>query len=530
MALPFPKKKNNFNTLINNDQEGFWWKKAWRQGKKTLAKANKPPQSRGLHFEALEPRVLMSADLSYGGATDLTLTFDGIQTYSLVDQGNTAVNSAQTTDGIVTITGTGGNDSLRLSQNILPGLAITFLGGGQDSLIGQDYGQTWTLTGVDAGSLSGVSFAGMERLVGGSGDDLFGFNAADSFAGSIEGGGGDDTIAGAAGGTEFTISGNDSGAAGAASFSHVENLSGGAQADMFIFSSGGSLNGLVDGGEGVDQLVAPNTTNTWRITGQREGNLNGHEFLGIETLTGGTGADTFLLESDVASFGGTINGGSGNDVLTTDNGVNTWAITFLNAGTLNNSTLFTHIDTLKGGSDTDTLTGPVTGQTWTLTEGDAGNLPGAVFSGMEHLVGGAGDDVFSLAGSFAGSIDGGGGNDTLAGANADTEFSITGTNSGMVTDATFTRIGNLSGGTQADRFRFSASGSLTGTIDGGGGIDSLVNERSGNILWTIAGTNTGTVAGVNLVNLFTRVENLQGSVGNDEFVFANGAARVDRPS
>ena len=66
MALPFPKKKNNFNSLIDNDQEGFWLKKAWRQGKKALAKANKPPKSRGLLFEALEPRVLMSADLSYG--------------------------------------------------------------------------------------------------------------------------------------------------------------------------------------------------------------------------------------------------------------------------------------------------------------------------------------------------------------------------------------------------------------------------------------------------------------------------------
>jgi hypothetical protein len=44
MALPFPKKKNNFNNLINNEQEGFWWKKAWRQGQKALAKSHKPPQ------------------------------------------------------------------------------------------------------------------------------------------------------------------------------------------------------------------------------------------------------------------------------------------------------------------------------------------------------------------------------------------------------------------------------------------------------------------------------------------------------
>jgi len=28
MAIPFPKKKNNFKSLPNNDQEGFWWNKA----------------------------------------------------------------------------------------------------------------------------------------------------------------------------------------------------------------------------------------------------------------------------------------------------------------------------------------------------------------------------------------------------------------------------------------------------------------------------------------------------------------------
>jgi len=66
MALPFPKKKNNIKSLLDDDREGFWWNKAWQQGKKALAKANEPLKSRGLLFEALEPRVLMSADLSYG--------------------------------------------------------------------------------------------------------------------------------------------------------------------------------------------------------------------------------------------------------------------------------------------------------------------------------------------------------------------------------------------------------------------------------------------------------------------------------
>ena len=173
------------------------------------------------------------------------------------------------------------------------------MGGGQDSLLGQDSGQTWTLAGIDAGNLAGVGFTGMERLVGGNGDDSFKLDPSGVFTGSIDGGGGDDSIIAAADGTNFTISGEDSGTAGAASFSHVENLSGGAQTDTFSFSPGGSLNGLADGGGGTDQLVASDIANTWNITGAYEGN----RFTGIETLTGGTGADTFRLEDNVSRFG-----------------------------------------------------------------------------------------------------------------------------------------------------------------------------------------------------------------------------------
>ena len=140
MALPFPKKKNNFKSLIENEQEGFWWKKAWRQGKKALAKANKPPQSRGLLFEALEPRVLMSADLSYGTATnaptDLTLTFDA-GTYSLVDQATNAIVDTANADVSkeVSITGTSGNDVLRLDLGKLQnGIALLFQGDGTDTV------------------------------------------------------------------------------------------------------------------------------------------------------------------------------------------------------------------------------------------------------------------------------------------------------------------------------------------------------------------------------------------------------------
>ncbi len=87
MAQKNSKKKNNLNNLIKKNQDIFGLKKAWLQGKAALTSPANPLPERGLLFEALEPRVLMSADLSYGTATDLTLTFDSLATtYNLVDQ------------------------------------------------------------------------------------------------------------------------------------------------------------------------------------------------------------------------------------------------------------------------------------------------------------------------------------------------------------------------------------------------------------------------------------------------------------
>ena len=98
MALPFPKKKNNINRLINNDQEGIWWKKAWHKGKNALASPPKALQSRGLMFEALEPRVLMSADITIDTAGLLNIQGDaGANTLIVVIGDNGAPNDAMPT-------------------------------------------------------------------------------------------------------------------------------------------------------------------------------------------------------------------------------------------------------------------------------------------------------------------------------------------------------------------------------------------------------------------------------------------------
>ncbi|NVM20741.1 MAG: LEPR-XLL domain-containing protein, partial [Desulfobacterales bacterium] len=136
--------------------------------------------------------------------------------------------------------------------------------------------------------------------------------------------------------------------AGFLDFIGIENLSGGAEADTYVFEAGGSTDGLIDGGEGADTLEAPDATNTWEITGADTGTLNTQVFESIENLIGGEADDTFVL-GDGGGISGLIDGGGGED----------------------------------------TLVGPDADTDWTIDGMNAGQVAGVSFSGFENLTGGA---------------------------------------------------------------------------------------------------------------------------------------------
>jgi hypothetical protein len=174
---------------------------------------------------------------------------------------------------------------------------------------------------------------------------------------------------------------------------------------------------------------------------------------------------------------------------------------------------------------------------------------------------GAGNDTVDLPSTTTlGSLilDGQGGSNTLVGPNNPTIWTINGANAGTVDGFSFSNFANLIGGPAANTFLFQPGSSLTGTITGGRGtntldyfafgapvtvnlqtraatatggfaqITSLVGSASpSNTLvgpnttntWSIASTNTGNVDGFS----FTGVDNLTGGTGMDAFVFANDA-------
>ncbi|HET9217460.1 MAG TPA: LEPR-XLL domain-containing protein, partial [Terriglobia bacterium] len=207
---------------------------------------------RPLQFETLEPRVLLSADLSYTATTtgDLTLRVadvGGNNTLQLLDTATSAVVASESLANIDGSSGygaridAGGFDViLRIDESIeLAGVAggVIFAGGdGVSSLVGAGRANFWEVAGVGSGEVGIVSFTGVENLFGG--DD-------------------DDTLAGPQGDTIWDITGAGEGTVAGMHFSGVENLQGSSDnEDTFVIGEDGSISGVVDGGAGgFDTLV-----------------------------------------------------------------------------------------------------------------------------------------------------------------------------------------------------------------------------------------------------------------------------------
>src|SRR5262249_23572800 len=68
-------------------------------------------------------------------------------------------------------------------------------GGGSNTLEGPDSGNTWEITGTDAGNLdSNVRFVSIQNLLGGSASDVFQFYTGGQLSGMIDGQDGIDTL------------------------------------------------------------------------------------------------------------------------------------------------------------------------------------------------------------------------------------------------------------------------------------------------------------------------------------------------
>ena len=387
----------------------------------TAAKARtpRPPFQKKVLFEAMEPRLLLSGDPTIGVAAGIhTVTFAGttddvvgVHLVSTVASTNGGVivdltyfdNSATpilktltlgtAADGVLgLVLDTGdGNDSVRLLDELA--IPVTVMGGaGTDTLTGPDTATQWTFTGIDEGTATSIeSFTGFENIVGGAGNDLFGFEAGGAVA-LLAGGAGSDTLLGSDVSNAWSVSSANAGTLNAQAFSGIENLTGGGVDDTFMIGASGSISGLIDGGTDDDG--------------------------GIDTL-------------DYSTFGAAV---------TVD----------LHSESGNGVAAFAGIDALVGSSQADTLRGPGDGGVridWEITGANAGAVEEVGFTGFENLVGrdSVTNDVFKFAhgSSLSGTVTGGtGASDSFAAADSLGTYTVFNPSVANANDASGTTVLN----------------------------------------------------------------------------------------
>ena len=382
-----------------------------------------------------------------------------------------------------------------------------------------------TLTGTSAGNLM-IAMAGNDSLNGGSGAD------------TMIGGAGDDTYSvdkstdvvteNAGEGTDTVLS--------VVTYVlpvNVENLTltgtgaingtGNAGANLITGNSGNNiLIGLggadtLDGGAGLDTASfagSPAGVNVSLTTGATSGgDAAGDVLIGIENLTGSSGADT--LEGDAGN--NVLTGGSGVDLLTYEHAtagvsVNLSVATAQATGGAGTDTIAT-FENLTGTAFGDTLTGTTAANLLTGLAGDD-SLTGG--TGNDTMVGGQGNDTYAVDSTTDVVTE-------AAGEGADTvTASATFTLGANIETLTLTGAAAINGTGNADANLItgnSGNNVLAGlggadTLDGGAGLDTA------SYLGSPTGVNislaTGLISGGDATgDVFISIENLTGSSFND---------------
>jgi hypothetical protein len=466
------------------------------------------------------------------------------------------------TPNLAGVVGLGGTNTLDLSSvttaqtiigqlngnvgpSIAPGANITNLIGtnsaGLDRFVGADQANVWNVTGANAGTYTSgafptVNFTSVEWIVGGASNDTVNMQTGGSLNGSVDGGVGSDTLSYAGRTTPVTLS----------------------IAPATATSVGSQWLGFetIVGGSSTNTLTASNVANTWTLTGPNTGTLNALTFQSFNSLIGGTSTDQFLLGNagQVTSLSG---GAGGTDTLsfaTASSGVGI-TLTTLNSGSATRVGNFAGIDSLVGGTGSDTVTSAMMSTTFVVNAINTGTINStAYFKDVENLVGGSGNDTITFTTTAAPaltSVNGGGGTDTMTGANSANLWTMTGAGSGTYNGTSFANLENLTGGYGVDTFNFTV-GSISGNLNGnagsdvlnvGGGFVNLATLKASGIsgtftsiesftatngtmtganttnLWRLTGLNTGTV---NTSTSFSGFSTIIGGSAQDRLMFSTG--------
>jgi len=431
---------------------------------------------------------------------------------------NDDLDASGTISGSINLTlSAAGSVTLARTTDFTSGITLTG-SAGTDTLTAANRANTWTLSATDSTLNGNFSFTGVDTLTGGTAIDTFDITAA--YSGNINGGNNNDIF-----NIEADVSGTINGGQGDDAFNLQSTgitftgaLNGNEGADTFdIQGAGNTFTVAIDGGADSDTLIAADETNYWRVTSTNGGAIYDSDnatqrvaFSTIETITGGTGTDNFLM----AASGSIINidGGTNTNTLTGRNTNNTWTISETEnslATTLNNSpyvNTFTNIATLTGGSQADVFTVNTN-------------------STIDNLQGREGNDTFTIAGTVT-SINTGNGPTSTNSVTVNTGGTVTeaitgGDGMDNVTINSGALAGSINTGENTDTVTLASPGVITRTgspaIEGGNGTDTLtVNTQNNTWAFTSNAQTDGSVINNGTERGFTGFETLNSASGSSD--------------
>ena len=280
--------------------------------------------------------------------------------------------------------------------------------------------------------------------------------------------------------------------------------------------SDGSISGILNSGgasgfSNIDALVGDNTADSlvgnsnWTISGENDGTVDGVSFTDFPNLTGTTNSDVFTFQ-DSGSITGAIDGGGAGGTDSIDfSAVTTSAVTVnLESTSATNLNNFTGIESFTGDGANDTLVGGNVANTWNITGTGDGTVGSVSFTDFANLTGGTDDDTFDFgaSGSLSGTIDGGGQStkDTLGYADVTGPITV-----------------NLQTGAASLIYGGAASGfsNIEDLVGSGNSGDTLVGANTAQT-WNITGADVGNIGGV---MTFASFANLAGGTDDDTFDF-----------
>ncbi|MFN7097627.1 MAG: beta strand repeat-containing protein [Gammaproteobacteria bacterium] len=349
-------------------------------------------------------------------------TFDGNSGVDTVDYSSTATGVTVNLATGIAVSSSTGTDTLINIENALGG-------GGADTFTASSSGSSFSGAGGNDTFFDG---SGNDTFVGGTGTDLASYVASANavtinlFTGTATGDG-----------TDILTT--------------IENIIGSSYNDTII-SDNSTTSNVFDGGSGTDLLSYANVSanmvvhlDTGTITGRGTDLVSG-----IENVTGGSGNDQFFGDGNDNLF----TGGLGNDTYTGNAGIDT--VSYADSTAAINAALSAGAGTATGyGSD--------------VFASGIERIIGSNFN--DTFTGGTGDQTFA-GGLGNDTLIGGGGNDTAdysLSATAVTVDLVAGTATGEGND-TLTTMENIIGSGQNDTL---LGNSGVNTIDGGQGNDFL---------------------------------------------------------